>query len=67
MTLLDPKGSTEIKCLVYVDFDRVEEGSPEEDYIRRMNLAIADALSAGVPEDYIENYLRRFIPLPPRP
>lgn len=53
---------TDKKALVYVDFLRVEESEPKTEYIYRMNLAITDALNEGVPEDYIEKYLRPFIP-----
>jgi len=65
VTFLDTKGSsveTETKVLVYVDFLRVTEGKPRTEYIYRMNMAVADALNEGVPEDYVERYIRRFIP-----
>lgn len=65
MTFLGTKDSpveTDKKALVYVDFLRVKESEPKTEYIYRMNLAITDALNEGVPEDYIEKYLRPFIP-----
>ncbi|KAJ7172230.1 Butirosin biosynthesis, BtrG-like protein [Mycena filopes] len=52
-----------LDALVYVDVERVTEGPPKTEYIRRMNLAIADALAEGVSRAYIEKYLRPCIPV----
>jgi gamma-glutamylcyclotransferase len=51
-----------VKAIVYMD-KREKEGVPKEEYIKRMNYAIADALVEGVPNEYIQTYLRRFIPI----
>lgn len=68
VTFLGTKDSSvekETKVLVYVDFLRVKESKPKTEYIYRMNMALADALNEGVPEDYVEKYVRPFIPNQP--
>lgn len=50
------------RMLVYIDRKRMTETAPKAEYIYRMNMGIADATAAGVPEDYIQKTLRRFIP-----
>ncbi|KAM6500263.1 Butirosin biosynthesis, BtrG-like protein [Amanita muscaria] len=50
--------------LVYVE-RKTNEGPPKTEYIYRMNQAIADAVKEGVPQDYIDQYLRKFIPAEP--
>ncbi|KAF9448032.1 hypothetical protein P691DRAFT_705755 [Macrolepiota fuliginosa MF-IS2] len=52
----------EIEVLIYIDVERTKEGPPKPEYIHRMNEAIADAEKEGVPEAYVEKYLRPFIP-----
>lgn len=47
-----------LDCLVYVD-PVTDEGKPKEEYISRINCGIGDA---GLPEEYVERYLRAFIP-----
>ncbi|KAF8621506.1 hypothetical protein AX15_007738 [Amanita polypyramis BW_CC] len=49
-------------ALVYIDIERTSEGLPRKEYITRMNYAIKDALEEGVPEEYVKEYLRPFIP-----
>lgn len=51
-----------VNAIVYID-KRNKEGVPKEEYIKRMNYAIADALEEGVPNEYIQTYLRRVIPI----
>ena len=51
-----------VQGLVYVNRKRVEEGEPWEEYIHRMNMGIKDAAERGLPEWYIDKYMRRFIP-----
>jgi gamma-glutamylcyclotransferase len=51
--------------IVYVDKQRMTENPPKTEYIYRMNQAIADAVEEGVPQDYIDKYLRKFIPQVP--
>lgn len=51
-----------LTALVYVDMKRIKEDSPNEEYVYRMNMGIADAVKMGVPEEYVEKYMRPFIP-----
>lgn len=51
------------EMLVYVDRGRVEPAQPRAEYIHRMNFGLKDALACGVPESYIDNVVRKFIPL----
>lgn len=51
-----------IDALVYVDVERVIDGPPKEEYITRINMAVADAMQKGIPKDYIDKYVRPFIP-----
>ncbi|KAH0556289.1 hypothetical protein GP486_005785 [Trichoglossum hirsutum] len=57
----DSKGEA-VSGLVYVDVKRMLEGDPKEEYVDRMNMAIKDALKLGVPQWYIDKYLRKRIP-----
>ena len=50
------------ECLIYVDLKSVEPGAPRLEYIDRMNFAIRDSEQMGIPEHYIQHYLRPFIP-----
>ncbi len=68
MTSLGTKDSpveTKTKVLVYIDFLRIKASKSKEEYIHRMNMALADAVNEGVPEDYVEKYIRSFIPKQP--
>ena len=55
----DPE-STEM--LVYIDRERTTDGEPADEYIPRMNHGIHDALKEGVPKDYVDEVMRKFIP-----
>ena len=60
---VDISSKPELKdMLVYVDHDRVEEAKPKQEYVHRMNEGIRDALAAGIPKEYVDTVLRRFIP-----
>lgn len=48
--------------LVYVNRNDTKEAKPKTEYIYRMNRGIDDAIKVGVPETYIEKYLRKYIP-----
>jgi gamma-glutamylcyclotransferase len=48
--------------LVYVDHKRTLDSKPKAEYIIRMNHGIDDALAAGVPQDYVNEVLRKSIP-----
>lgn len=56
-----------VKALVYVDITRLQEGTIKEEYIRRMNHGISDGLAKGLPESYIDKYLKPVIPTQPEP
>jgi len=60
----DLHAGKKLNSLVYVDVERLSESHPKKEYIHRMNMAIDDALEEGVPNDYIDRYLRPFIPAP---
>ena len=47
--------------LIYVDRNRIMDSKPNIPYIYRMNKAIEDATTAGVPLDYLIKSLRKFI------
>jgi gamma-glutamylcyclotransferase (GGCT)/AIG2-like uncharacterized protein YtfP len=50
--------------LVYASTTHITDSVPKEEYIKRINLAIADALALGVEDDYVRNCIRPFIPEP---
>lgn len=50
---------TNYNCLVYID-PVVTEGEPREEYIGRINRAVADA---ELPTEYVDRYIRKFIRL----
>jgi hypothetical protein len=54
--------SRKLDLLVYINRELVREAAPREEYVRRMNRGIRDALREGVPEGYVQGVLRRFIP-----
>ncbi|KAL6710906.1 hypothetical protein ACN47E_006781 [Coniothyrium glycines] len=51
-----------IDMLVYIDRLRITPDKPRKEYIYRMNRGIEDAIKAGVPEKYVEDIMRSFIP-----
>ncbi|RDA89243.1 hypothetical protein CP532_0519 [Ophiocordyceps camponoti-leonardi (nom. inval.)] len=50
--------------LVYISFDHVQDSAPRHEYVRRINLGIADARILGIDDDYIQKSIRPFIPEP---
>ncbi|KAH6611967.1 hypothetical protein C7974DRAFT_429387 [Boeremia exigua] len=52
----------EREMLVYVDRERTTPDRPREEYVYRMNQGIRDAVARGVPEEYVESVMRKFIP-----
>ncbi len=48
--------------LVYLSERFVEPGIAREEYVTRMNYGIRDALLLGVPEDFLQRFLRKHIP-----
>lgn len=60
---LKKKKGEMVDMLVYIDFLRAEgEGNtPRAEYVHRMNMGVRDALRAGVPREYVDGVLRRWI------
>ncbi|KAJ6015783.1 hypothetical protein N7540_010374 [Penicillium herquei] len=61
---VEGKGSSgeQVPVLVYVDEERIRLGPPKEEYIGRMNRAIRESVALGVPEKWVGEVMRRFIP-----
>ena len=58
-------GETEkrtIHAIVYID-PRTSPGVPATEYIHRLNMAIKDALQKGIPQSYVDKYLRPSVPV----
>ena len=51
-----------VEMLVYINREQVTPGAPKKEYIYRMNKGIDDAVGEGVPEKYVEEVVRKFIP-----
>lgn len=50
------------KLLVYIDRKRIEDSTPHEEYVYRMNMGIHDAVTLGMPRGYVDAVMRKFIP-----
>ncbi|KAF3052874.1 hypothetical protein E8E11_010775 [Didymella keratinophila] len=50
------------EMLVYIDRNRTTPDVPRDEYVYRMNQGIRDALERGVPEEYVQDVMRKFIP-----
>jgi gamma-glutamylcyclotransferase len=62
-TILVEADDEELECLVYIDpID--EEGTPRLEYIKRINDGLIDA---KLPEEYVNHYIRKFLPVPGNP
>lgn len=48
--------------LVYIDRNRTTPDKPRDEYVYRMNQGIRDAVERGVPEAYVKEVMRKFIP-----
>lgn len=59
-TSKDPEKKEDM--LVYIDRNRVQPDKPREEYIYRMNQGITDAVKLGVPEEYVRDVMRKYIP-----
>lgn len=58
-------GETEkrtINALVYIDGARISRDLPKMEYIKRINTGIKDALQRGIPQSYVDKYIRPSIP-----
>jgi gamma-glutamylcyclotransferase len=48
--------------LVYIDPRNTSPWRPHREYVDRMNSGIEDAVAAGIPQKYVDDVLRLFIP-----
>ncbi|GAB7362975.1 hypothetical protein MBLNU230_g3270t1 [Neophaeotheca triangularis] len=48
--------------LVYINRKQITDANPKTEYVYRMNQGVKDGLEAGVPEGYVEEVIREFIP-----
>ena len=51
-----------IQALIYIDVNNTTPDVPKTEYIHRINMAMQDALKKGIPQSYIDKYIRPFIP-----
>jgi gamma-glutamylcyclotransferase len=51
-----------INALVYIDTVSTSPDVPKTEYIHRINMGLQDGLKNGVPQSYINKYIRPFIP-----
>lgn len=54
--------AVEKEMLVYIDRKRVKPDKPKKEYIYRMNMGIKDAVGEGMPQCYVDDVMRKFIP-----
>lgn len=59
----DGKGKGKVPVLVYVDENCVRLSEPKFEYIARMNRAIRESVDLGVPVGWVEEVMRKFIPV----
>jgi ATP-dependent phosphoenolpyruvate carboxykinase len=52
----------EERVLVYVDEMRTTVGEPKAEYVGRMNRGIRESMELGLPEKWVEEVMRKFIP-----
>jgi hypothetical protein len=55
-------GDGKVPVLVYVDENCVRLAEPKFEYIARMNRAIRESVALGVPESWVDQVMRKFIP-----
>lgn len=51
-----------VDMLVYINRKQVTDSKPKDEYVYRMNMGIKDAIKEGVPQEYVDKTMRRFIP-----
>ena len=52
-----------VRATTYIDVKRTTDGPIMQDYLIWCNRAIADATPEGLPQSYVEKYLRPFVPI----
>lgn len=50
------------QMLVYINRDRVEDDKPRAEYVHRINMGVRDAVRIGMPQTYVDEVIRKFIP-----
>ncbi|RMY70209.1 hypothetical protein D0863_05936 [Hortaea werneckii] len=50
------------EMLVYINRELTKPHEPKEEYIYRMNMGIKDALKEGMPQGYVDDVMRAYIP-----
>jgi gamma-glutamylcyclotransferase len=58
--LLAPDFGT-VEALVYVDVARPGIGTCREEYVARMNRGIRDASEKGMPKEYVDRVIRKWV------
>jgi hypothetical protein len=64
LSCVDAPNTSTCTALVYIDEECVRESDPRPEYIARMNRGITEACSIGLPEQWVDTSMRRFIPKP---
>ncbi|KAJ5876137.1 uncharacterized protein N7529_001721 [Penicillium soppii] len=59
---LDDGEHGEVKVLVYVDENCVTVSKPKFEYIARMNRGIRESVELGMPQSWVDEVIRKFIP-----
>jgi gamma-glutamylcyclotransferase len=49
--------------LVYIDRKRITPDEPRKEYVYRMNQGIKDAVNLGLPIEYVDQAMRRYLPV----
>ena len=50
------------RVLVYVDEHHTKASTPKEEYIARMNRGIRESVELGIPKDWVDEIIRKYIP-----
>ena len=60
----DPESSSvsSMDLLVYIDRKRCTDDKLKAEYVHRINMGVLDAVKIGVPESYMGDMIRKFIP-----
>jgi hypothetical protein len=68
LKITDPQSVSDLpigvepEVLVYVSEEFVEEGQPWDEYVRRINAGLHDAMALGMDSAYVTNCIRPYIP-----
>jgi len=62
VTASQKQEATSIRALVYVDEFRTRPGKVNQEYIGRMNRGIRESTALGLPQDWVDAVMRKFIP-----